>query len=44
MYFTQVNDVFRQKPITYFTKMDKMLFAANYLADIIRNEWQLKDE
>lgn len=38
VYFTQVNNVFRQKPITYFTKMDKVLFAANYLAGFIKNE------
>ena len=38
VFFTQVNNVFRQKPITYFTKIDKVLFAVNYLASIIRNK------
>ena len=40
MYLLQVDDVFRQKPITYLTEMDKVLFAANYLAGIIKNEWK----
>lgn len=38
VYLSQVNNVFRQKPITYLIKMDKVLFAANYLAGIIRNK------
>ena len=44
MYLSQVNDVFRQKPITYLTKMDKVLFAANYLAGVIRNKWKSEDK
>lgn len=41
-YLTQVNDVFRQKPITYLTDMDKVLFAANFLGGVIRAEWKAK--
>ena len=36
--------MFRQKPVTYLTKMDKVLFAANYFADVIRNKWKLEDK
>ena len=30
--------------MTYFTNLDKVLFAANYLAGIIRNKWKLEDK
>ena len=36
--------MFRQKLITYLTKIDKVLFAANYLTGVIRNEWKLEDK
>ena len=38
VYLTQVNDVFRQKPVIYLINLDKILFAANYLTGTIRNE------
>ena len=44
VYLTQVNNVFRQKSVTYLTNLDKVLFAANYLAGTIRNEWKLEDK
>ena len=44
MYLIQVNDLFRQKSVTYLTKLDKVLFAANYLAGTIKNKWKLEDE
>ena len=36
--------MFRQKPITYLIKMNKVLFATNYLTGIIRNKWKLEDK
>ena len=44
VYLSQVDNIFRQKPITYFTKMNKVLFAANYLAGVIKNEWKSENE
>ena len=36
--------MFRQKPVTYLTDLNKVLFAANYLADTTKNEWKLEDK
>ena len=36
--------MFRQKSIIYLTKIDKVLFAANYFASIIRNKWKSEDK
>lgn len=44
VYLLQVDNVFRQKPITYFTKIDKILFAVNYFAGIIKNKWKSENE
>ena len=44
VYLSQVNNIFRQKPIIYLTRMDKMLFAANYLAGIKKNEWKSENK
>ena len=44
VYLIQVNNVFRQKSVTYFTNLDKVLFAANYFAGTIKNKWKLEDK
>lgn len=44
IFLSQINNVFKQKLITYLTKMDKILFTAKYLAGVIRNKWKSEDK
>ena len=39
-----MNDVLCQKPVTSLTEMDKILFAANSIAGVIKSEWKAEDK
>lgn len=43
-FLAQVDNVFCQKPITYSTKKNKVLYAVNYIAGTIWLEWRKENK